>query len=270
MDLAYGSPVLVQRDPVDRNSADGALLLNPRARARARRGWEPASLPPADSAQRHSGSHPERHGAIRLSHRATRLKRPHLRMELTAAAGSQAHSESELVAGFTIAALIHAYRPKLLRFATSALRDRDAAETVVQDCFLKAYAARAAFRGECSVETWLMRIAVNLIRDEARSRRFRFWSRGASRVAPLDAIQFTLSDPAASAEEVLARDEQVAAIWKATGKLPLRQRLVFLMRFVEDMSVQEIAAATGMREGTIKSHLFRAVKTIRRRLGVDL
>jgi RNA polymerase sigma factor (sigma-70 family) len=61
--------------------------------------------------------------------------------------------------------------------------------------------------------------------------------------------------------------EQVETIWKAAGKLSERQRTVFLLRFVEDMDLLEIAAVTGMKEGTVKTHLFRAVQSLR--LGLE-
>lgn len=60
--------------------------------------------------------------------------------------------------------------------------------------------------------------------------------------------------------------EQVAAIWRAAANLSERQRTVFLLRFVEDMDLLEIAAVTGMKEGTVKTHLFRAVQSVRRGL----
>ena len=61
--------------------------------------------------------------------------------------------------------------------------------------------------------------------------------------------------------------EQVEAIWKATGRLSQRQRTVFLLRFVEDMDLLEIAAATGLTEGSVKVHLFRALSSIRKQIG---
>ena len=70
---------------------------------------------------------------------------------------------------------VEQYRARLLRFLFASVRDMDLAETLTQDCFWKAYKHRSAFRGECSVNTWLIRIAVNLVRDHARSRRFQFW-----------------------------------------------------------------------------------------------
>ena len=73
--------------------------------------------------------------------------------------------------------LLAVHRPRIFRFAFASLRDRDAAESVTQDCFLRAYQAWPQFRGDASVQTWLTRIAINLIRDATRNRRFQFWKR---------------------------------------------------------------------------------------------
>ena len=56
------------------------------------------------------------------------------------------------------------------------------------------------------------------------------------------------------------------AIWSAAAKLPAKQRTVFLLRFVEEMELLEIAEVTGMKEGTVKTHLFRALNAVRARL----
>jgi RNA polymerase sigma-70 factor (ECF subfamily) len=79
---------------------------------------------------------------------------------------------------------VRLYRPKVFRFALASLRDLDAAETVTQDCFLRAYQARDRFRQDCSMQTWLMQIAVNLIRDHIRNRRFQFWRRASLTAQP--------------------------------------------------------------------------------------
>jgi RNA polymerase sigma-70 factor, ECF subfamily len=55
----------------------------------------------------------------------------------------------------------------------------------------------------------------------------------------------------------------VRAVWNAAASLSERQRTVFLLRFVEDMDLLEIAAVTGMKEGTVKAHLFRALQAVR-------
>lgn len=164
-------------------------------------------------------------------------------------------------------ALVRLYRPRVFRFALASLRDLDAAETVTQDCFLRAYQARASFRRDCSMHTWLMQIAVNLIRDQVRNRRFQFWRRLSRTAKGLDVPCRALADGARSPEMQALFNERVAAVWSAAERLPEKQRTVFLLRFVEDMDLLEIAAATGMKEGTVKTHLFRALRAVRERLG---
>ena len=165
------------------------------------------------------------------------------------------------------ASIVGLYRPKVFRFALAALRDRDAAETVAQDCFLRAYNAWGAFRQDCSLNTWLMQIAVNLVRDHQRSRRLRFWKQVRNTAKPAEWVSGSIEDGRASPESLALQKEKVREVWDAAGALPERQRIVFLLRFVEDMDLLEIAAATGMKEGTVKTHLFRALKAVRERLG---
>jgi RNA polymerase sigma-70 factor (ECF subfamily) len=160
--------------------------------------------------------------------------------------------------------LVRQYRTRVQRFVFASVRDWDLAETLTQDCFWKAYRNRKAFRGECSVNTWLMRIAVNLVRDHTRNRRFQFWKK-AGRVDCTEIRDWP--DRTVSPEERAAVREQVQAVWEATKTLSERQRTVFLLRFVEDLDISEIAQSTGLKENTVNVHLFRAVRGIRKCLG---
>jgi RNA polymerase sigma-70 factor (ECF subfamily) len=160
--------------------------------------------------------------------------------------------------------LVEQYRSRVLRFVFASVHDWDLAETLTQDCFWKAFKSRGGFRGDCSVNTWLMRIAVNLIRDQARSRRFQFW-RKAEHVEHEEIHEWP--DRSISPEEKAAVNEQVQAVWEATKTLSERQRTVFLLRFVEDLDIAEIAQAAGLTENAVNVHLFRAVRGIRKRLG---
>jgi len=164
-------------------------------------------------------------------------------------------------------AVVEAYRPRVFRFVLASLRDRDAAETLTQDCFWKAYRSRSRFRGDSSVNTWLMHIAVNLVRDFARNRRLQFWKRTMSASVDARTVSDWLPDRDSTPETKAVIREQVEAIWKATGRLSQRQRTVFLLRFVADMDLLEIAAATGLTEGSVKAHLFRALSSIRKQIG---
>jgi RNA polymerase sigma-70 factor (ECF subfamily) len=164
-------------------------------------------------------------------------------------------------------AVVAEYWPRVYRFALASLRDRTAAETVAQDCFLRAWKARDRFRGDSSLSTWLLQIAVNIIRDQLRSRRLQFWKRSSQSV---DAAAELVADRRSSPEMSAAARQQLASVWSATSHLPDQQRTVFLLRFVEDMDLLEIAATMGLSEGAVKAHLFRAVRTVRERAGVTL
>jgi RNA polymerase sigma-70 factor (ECF subfamily) len=164
-------------------------------------------------------------------------------------------------------AVVTAYWPGVFRFALASLRDPDAAASIAQDCFVRAYRGRGKFRGECSVRTWLMRITVNLVRDAARSRRLQFWRRTREDSRDMAALAETLADGHGSPERAALFKEQLQAVWRAVDTLPRRQRTVFLLRFVEDMDLREIAAATGLAEGTVKAHLFRGLQAVREHLG---
>ena len=165
-----------------------------------------------------------------------------------------------------IEAIIRMYQPRIFRFALASLRDRDAAETVTQDCFLRAYEARDRFRGDCSIQTWLMQIAVNLVRDFGRNRRFQFWKRAQAARVDLDSASEWIPNQDISPEERAAAAEQIEAIWRVLGSLSERQRTVFLLHFMEEMDSSEIEAATGITRAAVKVHLFRAVHAIRRRV----
>jgi RNA polymerase sigma-70 factor (ECF subfamily) len=114
-----------------------------------------------------------------------------------------------------------------------------------------------------------MRIAVNLVRDYARNRRLQFWKRLSGNSEKVGADS-RLAGTGKTPESQLLMREQVSSVWRAAGNLPERQRTVFLLRFVEDMELLEIASATGMKEGTVKAHLFSAVRKVRKEMGLTI
>jgi RNA polymerase sigma-70 factor (ECF subfamily) len=162
--------------------------------------------------------------------------------------------------------LVRQHRPRIFRFILASLRDRETAENLTQDCFVRAYQARSQFRGASSVATWFMQIAANLVRDHESSSRLKFWRRSLHSDADVADIGNLIPDRQQSPETAALIHEQVQAIWTAAAGLPARQREVFLLRFVEDMELLEIAEVTGMKEGTVKTHLFRALQAVRARL----
>jgi RNA polymerase sigma-70 factor (ECF subfamily) len=163
--------------------------------------------------------------------------------------------------------VVRVYRPRILRFLLSSLTDRDAAESLTQECFLKAWSARHQFRGDSSLSTWLTRIAVNLMRDHLRSRSLRFWQK--TRGSALDVMDISdwVPDGRSSPESLALARQRVATVWQAVEKLSAQQRTVFVLRFVEEMELDEIASTIGMNLSTVKSHLYRALGIIRERMG---
>jgi len=160
--------------------------------------------------------------------------------------------------------LVELHQQRIYRVLLGMVRDPDAAQTLTQECFLKAYQKRATFRGEASVDVWLVKIAVNLARDHRRSRLREFWHRLFSSSGEVAGLGQSLPDPRPSQEQVLLGREEAAGVWAAVEKLAPQQRAVFILRFVEEMSLEEIAAATSLKVGTVKTHLFRAVRAVRR------
>jgi RNA polymerase sigma-70 factor (ECF subfamily) len=177
-------------------------------------------------------------------------------------------------------AIIRQHQRRIYRILMAITRNPDTAETLTQECFLRAFQKRQSFRGESSVGTWLVRIAINLARDQARSPRAGFWKKlfspgtgdsarmGSAHDGAPDVLSEmeSLPDGRSSAEKQLLAREQVDLMWKAVAKLTQRQRAIFLLRFVEEMSLDEIANITQLRVSSVKTHLWRATAAVRQQL----
>ncbi len=178
--------------------------------------------------------------------------------------GKRINQASELA---DIDMLVRTHRARILRFVTFSTGDPDLAETITQDCLLKAYNARESFRGDASLSTWLTSIAVNLIRDHQRTQKFKFWKQ--ARATALDVSDVASFIPACEStpEAQLIAREQVARLGGVLETLSLNQRTVFLMKFSDEMDLQQISTALRMPINTVKTHLHRALKSVRAQLG---
>jgi RNA polymerase sigma-70 factor (ECF subfamily) len=160
-------------------------------------------------------------------------------------------------------AVVQLHRPRVFRFILASIRDTESAENLTQECFMRAYKARDTFRGESRIGTWLMHIAANLVRGHEASSRLKFWRRSLRDTADLSDLRDSIPDRQRSPEALMLAKERLASVWTAVARLSKRQRTVFLLRFVEDMDLLEIAEITGMKESTVKTHLFRALQSMR-------
>jgi RNA polymerase sigma-70 factor (ECF subfamily) len=178
---------------------------------------------------------------------------------------AMATAEEMAAQAFANAAQNH--RQQIFRFLLASTRDVELAETLTQECFLKAHRNWKSFRGESSVLTWLMRIAINLQKDYWRNRRIQFWHHAQSHAVDLDEASEWLPSKESSAEQRLLAQERVREVGRAVQGLSERQRTIFLLRFVEEMELAEIARVTSLNEGTVKAHLSRALAKVRAELG---
>jgi RNA polymerase sigma-70 factor (ECF subfamily) len=99
-------------------------------------------------------------------------------------------------------------------------------------------------------------------RDQPYS--FQFWKAASSTAAEVGAMADRLRSPALSPETSLMIREELREVWEAVENLPGKQRSVFLLRFVEEMELPEIATAMELHVGTVKSHLHRALAAVRK------
>ncbi|WP_420237234.1 RNA polymerase sigma factor [Telmatobacter bradus] len=159
--------------------------------------------------------------------------------------------------------IVALHRRQVYRFLLASTRDEDLAETLTQECFLKAYRNWSGFRGESSVLTWLMRIAINLEKDHWRNRRVQFWRLTRTNAVDLDEASEWLPSRDRSVEQQMLAREQVARLWQVVDGLSGRQKTIFLLRYVEEMDLDEIAQTMGLSDGTVKAHLSRALGKVR-------
>jgi RNA polymerase sigma-70 factor, ECF subfamily len=181
---------------------------------------------------------------------------------LTPALGMATQRSEERISKENFNEIVEHHQRRVYRFIYLLVRDADVADTLTQECFLRAYEKRASFLGRCRIDTWLLRIALNLVRDQAKNRRQSFWRA----LIGLDAPEATEHEPRAgspSAERILLAREQLLSVEKALTALSQQQREVFLLRFGEEMSLEEIANVLGLRVGSVKAQLSRATSKLR-------
>ncbi len=165
--------------------------------------------------------------------------------------------------------LARLYRPRLLRFVSAQVRDDDLAFTIVQDTLLKAHRNRASFRGDCAINTWLTGIALNLVRDHARTQKFKFWRKAEATSVDATDLANHLRASGSNGEQALIAKQQAASVHEAIGNLSPNQRAIFTMRFIQEMELAEIAGQMNMPVSTVKTHLHRATKAVRAQVKGD-
>ena len=190
---------------------------------------------------------------------------PRSRVEWRCARRARAIGELDDIDG-----LVKNYSARILRFVTYSTGDPDLAETITQDTLLKAWMGRENFRGDCSVKTWLTGIAINVTRDHMRSAKFKFWKQARSTALDVHEMAAYLPAEGSGPERHMLAKEKVRELSQVVAALSPNQRTVFLMKFVEEMPVNEISQILGMPMNTVRTHLHRALSAVRSRMGAKL
>ena len=164
-------------------------------------------------------------------------------------------------------ALVRTEQRRIFNLCFRMLRERDEADSVTQDVFLKAYRALQK-EGQAEIDEpakWLTRIAVNSCLDLLRSRKWQIWRR---RPAPADEdlILQSASAGGPDAEDMVYATQIRRRMNQALVRLSVRQRAVFTLRHEENMSLDEIARILDLDVGTVKAHMARAVAKLREQL----
>ncbi|HET9195203.1 MAG TPA: sigma-70 family RNA polymerase sigma factor [Vicinamibacterales bacterium] len=161
--------------------------------------------------------------------------------------------------------LVATQQRRAVRIAYHYLRDAYDADEAVQDAFVKVFTHITTYREDLPFEVWFTRILVNACLDigKARTRRLR-WVMPAA--APHDS---SFPDPVApqpGPEARLMSNERARQIAAAIEQLPDRQRAVFTLCHIAEQSTSEVSAALGVSEATVRVHLFRAIRRLRKLL----
>lgn len=210
----------------------------------------------------------KRQGLLIIMSTSTAKRRDHSQM-----------TDGELIAavrggdGSAFRTIMQRHNQRLYRVARGIVRDESEAEDVLQESYVRAYAALPSFRSEASLGTWLTRIVINEATGRLRRRRTaetldvleQSTPSGDARV-----VLFPGLDQNPNPEMAAAHAEIRRLLEHAIDGLPDSFRLVFVMRDIEDMSIEETAANLDIRPETVKTRLHRARKLLRQNLDEKL
>jgi len=187
-------------------------------------------------------------------------------------------SEAELIRGAktgdreAFCRLAQSYERRLFHLALHYCRNASDAEDLSQEVWLKAYRSINSFRSEASFYTWLRRIAINTFLNHQRDAKAltnQPDARMKAEMMPLDEAYELPDEKAPTVEDALHQRQMIERVTAALAELTPQQRLIFLLKHREEMSVEEISKECGVSGGTVKKSLFRAVQKIRERLGIE-
>ena len=165
--------------------------------------------------------------------------------------------------------LIERHQRRATRIALHYLRDGADADEAVQDAFVKVFGHIDSYREAWPFEVWFTRILINgcLDRRKARARRDRWFAPADEMGAAAEARHAARGTAPPDPEARLLARERRARLTAAVDRLDGRQRMVFMLCHYGDCTPREVSTMTGLNESTVRVHLFRAARKLRRLLG---
>ncbi len=164
------------------------------------------------------------------------------------------------------AEIVSRYQTRIFNFAFRLLQQREEAQDVTQEVFLRAYRSMDRYIPDQPLAAWLYKIANNLCIDAIRRRKIRTVSLSAPQADGDELQQIDIPDQSLNPENLFNNQEIQRSINEAIASLPYRYRVVTILRHIQDLSYQEISKITGQPEGTIKAQIFRARRILREKL----
>jgi RNA polymerase sigma-70 factor (ECF subfamily) len=165
--------------------------------------------------------------------------------------------------------LAEAYERRIYSLAFHYCRDREDAEDLSQEVWLKAYAALSSFRNESTFYTWLRRITINCFLNHRRSKSSRILSEPREESSAGPTLQLRGQAAVADFESALQNRLVVEKVMQALADVTPQQRLIFLLKHEEGMTYAEISLELGCSLGTVKKSVARTVEKLRERLRAE-
>ena len=161
--------------------------------------------------------------------------------------------------------LVSELEKPVFRLAYSIMGNREDAEDVSQEAFLRLWRTLGSFRGDASVVTYMLTITKNAALDELRRRKSRptFPMTVQDEDGEERQADYADPDPDSDPAKAYARRERIEGVRRAIADLPTEQRIILTLRDMEGRSYEEIADILGLNEGTVKSRLFRARQALK-------
>ncbi len=164
--------------------------------------------------------------------------------------------------------LVDRYQDRLVNYIYNLIRDYDQAVDISQETFIRVFRHAHRYKGNYQFSTWIYRIATNLALDEMRRRKRKgfFLTQRLFGNSEQGETEIQVSDNRPSPEAHLGSKEKARLLRTAIDSLPPRYRLVFVLKEVQELSLEETGNVLNLRVGTVKSRLHRAKRILRDKL----